>query len=156
MTKWSICQCVKAASWWISKLWNFNPFIVRLLQSAWVSPGYTNDPTRLLGKIFEIDRENPQHRKKLWNWPVKIRDFWEKAPLQNPGDVHDRGSDDRLLNGVFTASWRRPSVTKASQGKICSSERLARIRRLEGDDRSSPTSSAVIPADKCNTRTFCQ
>jgi hypothetical protein len=28
----------------------------------------------LLGKIFEIDHENPQHRKKYFKVTVKIRD----------------------------------------------------------------------------------
>jgi hypothetical protein len=39
-----------------------------------------------LGQIFEIDRENPIHRKKSLKWTVKIRDLKENI-LATPVDV---------------------------------------------------------------------
>jgi hypothetical protein len=54
---------------------------------TWVSVGglgYVNDP--LLGKIFEIDRENPLHKKIDHEYPGVLR---KPAPFQNPGYTHD-------------------------------------------------------------------
>jgi hypothetical protein len=36
--------------------------------------------TTPLGKIFEIDSENPLHRNKSWKFTVKIRDLGENDP----------------------------------------------------------------------------
>jgi hypothetical protein len=56
-------------------------------------PGGWVRTTPLLGKICEIDRENPLHRKNILNKSLKLtmkirRDFIEiDPPFQNPGDA---------------------------------------------------------------------
>jgi hypothetical protein len=56
------------------------------LQSMGVARGGMRT-TPLLGNIFEIDRENPLHRSKSMKLTVKIQDFLENYPFENPCDA---------------------------------------------------------------------
>jgi hypothetical protein len=44
-----------------------------------------------LGKIFEIDVENPLHRKKIFEIDQADRIFEKTSPFQNPGNTHGIG-----------------------------------------------------------------
>jgi hypothetical protein len=57
--------------------------------------------------VFEIDHENPLHRNKSVKLTVKIRDFCENGPFQNPGDAPDEGVIP--LQSGSESDWLQPN-----------------------------------------------